>query len=51
MHANRGIETKADSLHGTSFFNGRKILKYFSDFYNWHLSIILQKLAQISKVK
>ena len=27
----------------TLFFIGRKILKYFNDFYNWHLSISLKK--------
>ena len=26
----------------TSFFICHKILKYFNDFYNWHLSILLQ---------
>ena len=35
----------------TLFFIGRKILKYFNYFYNWHFSILLQKLAQTSKVK
>ena len=34
-------------LHGTylnftSFSIGHKIMKYFNDFYNWHLSISLQ---------
>ena len=41
-------ETKSDNFYGThsnltSFFFGHKILKYFNDFYNWHLSISLQK--------
>ena len=35
----------------TSFFIGRKILKSFKDFCNWHFSISLQKRAQTSKVK
>ena len=36
----------------TSFFIGGKILfQYCNDFYNWHLSISLQKWAQTSKVK
>ena len=35
----------------TSFFVGHKILKWINDFYNWHLSILLQKWAQTSKVK
>ena len=35
----------------TLFFIGRKILKYFKDFYNWHFSISLQKRAQSSRVK
>ena len=37
-------ETKSDIFYETysnltSFFNGCKILKYFSDFFNWHISI------------
>ena len=35
----------------TSFFIGLKILKYFNDSYDWHLSVSLEKLAQTSKVK
>ena len=31
--------------------SGHKILKYFNDFYSWHLSNPLQKWAQTSKVK
>ena len=27
------------------FFVGHKILKYFNDFYNWHLSVSLEKEA------
>ena len=27
----------------TSFFIGRRVLKHFSDLYNWHLSILMQK--------
>ena len=30
-------------LNLTSFFIGRKILKYLNDFYNKHFSISLQK--------
>ena len=49
-------ETKSELFHETYsnltlFFIGRKILKYFNDFYNWHFSISLQKRAQSSKVK
>ena len=49
-------ETKSEVFHWaypnlTSFFIGCKILKCFNDFYNWHLSISLQKWAQTSKVK
>ena len=35
----------------TSFFISRKILKYFNDFQNWHILILLQKWAQTNKVK
>ena len=38
-------------LNLTTFFNGRKTLNYLDDFYNWHLSISLQKQAQTSKTK
>ena len=56
VNQNNGNETKSDIFHGaysnlTSFFIGRKILKYFNDFYNWHLPISLQKRVQTSKVK
>ena len=37
--------------HLTSFFIGRKILKYFNDFYNWHLSIIKNEHKQVKKNK
>ena len=30
-------------LNMTSFFIGHNILKSFNDFYNWHLSVSLQK--------
>ena len=48
VNPNNGNETKSDIFHGiysnlTSLFNGRKILKYFNDFYNWLLSISLQR--------
>ena len=47
VNPSNGNETKSDNFHGTypnltSFFIGSKILKYFNDFYNWHLSISLQ---------
>ena len=29
-----------------SFFIGRKMLKYFNDFFDWHLSISLHKWVQ-----
>ena len=32
-------------------FHWHKILKYFNDFFNWHVSISLQKWAQTSKRK
>ena len=35
----------------TLFFIGDKMQKYFNDFYNWHLSISMQKLAQTGNVK
>ena len=43
-----GNETKSDIFPRDIFksdiiFIGRKILKYFKDFYNWHFSISLQK--------
>ena len=38
-------------LNLTTFFNDRKILNYLDDFYNWHLSISLQKQAKTSKTK
>ena len=36
MNSKKGNETK-------SVFIGCEILKYFNDFYNWYLSISLQK--------
>ena len=43
-----GRETKSDIFPRDIFktditFIGRKILKYFNDFYNWHFSISLEK--------
>ena len=35
----------------TSFFIGHKILKYFIDFYNWHMAISLQNWGQKNKIK
>ena len=48
VNPNNGNETKSDIFPRDIFksdiiFIGRKILKYFSDFYNWHFSISLQK--------
>ena len=39
VNKNNGNETKSDIFHGTysnltSFYFGRKILKYFKDFYS-----------------
>ena len=44
MNLDDGNETKLYFFHGpysnqTSFFIGSKILKYFSGFSNWHLSV------------
>ena len=38
------IKQNQTFFHGTyttmtSFFNGRNIVKYFNDFYDWHLLI------------
>ena len=37
----------------TSFFAGRRVLKYFNDSLNWHLSVSLQKWTQgnINEIK
>ena len=48
VYPNDGNETKSDIFPRDIFksdiiFIGRKILKYFKDFYNWHFSISLQK--------
>ena len=48
VNPNTETGTKSDIFHGTysnltSFFIARKILKYFNNFYNWHLSISLEK--------
>ena len=56
VNSNNENETKPDIFYEaysnmTSLFTDSKILKYFNDFYNWHLSILLQKWAQKSKVK
>ena len=55
MNPNNGNETKSDIFPRDIFksdivFIGRKILKYFNEFYYWHFSISLQKWAQSSKV-
>ena len=46
VNPNNGIETKSDIfpwniIKSDIFFIGRKILKYFNDFYNWNFSISL----------
>ena len=48
VNSNNENETKPDIFYEaysnmTSLFIDSKILKYFNDFYNWHLSILLQK--------
>ena len=48
VNSNNGNESKSDIFPRDIFksniiFIGRKILKYFNDFYNWHFSISLQK--------
>ena len=44
VNSNNVNETKSDIIHGTYsnlalFFVVRKILKYFNNFFNWHLSV------------
>ena len=53
---NKIMETKQNQTHFHEsysnlipFFIGHKILKCFNNFYNWHLSILVQKSAQTSK--
>ena len=48
VNPNNGNETKSDIFPRDLFksdigFIGHKILKYFNDFYNWHVSISSQK--------
>ena len=48
VNPNNENETKSDIFYGTYsnlalFFFGPKLLKYFNDFFYWHLSISLQK--------
>ena len=48
VNRSNGNEAKSDVFYRTysnltSFFVGRKIIKYFNDFFNWHLSFSLQK--------
>ena len=54
VNPSNGNETKSDILPMDILkfdivFIGRKILKYFNYFYNWHFSISLQKWAQSRK--
>ena len=56
MNPNNGNEAKSDIFPRDIFkfdiiFIGRKIPKYFNDFYNWHFLILLQMWAQSSAVK
>ena len=56
LNPNNENEAKSDIFHRknsnlTSFFIGRKILKYFNVFYNCHLLISSQKWAKTSKIK
>ena len=56
VNLNNGNVTKSDIFDETysnltSFFIDRKILKYFNDVHNWHLSTSSQKWAQPNKVK
>ena len=56
MNLNYPNETKSEIFpwtysNLTSFLIGRKVLNYFNDFYNYHLSISFQKLAQTSNMK
>ena len=47
VNPSNGNETKSDIFDGTystlRFFLGHKSLKYFTGFYNWHLSVSFQK--------
>ena len=47
VNPNNGNETKSEIFHGVY----SNLTSYFNDFYDCHLSISLQKLAQTSKVK
>ena len=54
VNSSNGNETKSDIFHEAYsnlmlFFIRRKILKYFNEFFNWHLSVSLQKWTQTSK--
>ena len=55
VNPNKGNETKPDIFSWDIFrsdiiFIGHKTLTCFNDFYNWQLSISLQKWAQINKL-
>ena len=43
VNSNNGNKTKSDLFKSKIIFTGRKMLKYFNDFYKWHFSISLQK--------
>ena len=51
VNTNNGNETKSDIFRETpsnltSFFFVCQILRYFNDFFNWHISISLQKWTE-----
>ena len=51
MNSNSGNETKSNIFHGTysnltSFFIVAKVQNCFNEFFNWHLSMLLQKSTQ-----
>ena len=55
MNPNNGNETRPyifprDTFKSDIILIGRKRPKYFNDFYNWNVSISLQKWAQSSTV-
>ena len=48
VNSSNGNETKSDIFRRAIFksaiiFTGRKMKKYFNDFYNWRFSILLQE--------
>ena len=55
VNSNNGMEQNRILFHETFksdiIFRWSQDVKYFNDFYNWHLSVLLQKWLQTSKVK